>query len=273
VLFKVDRNTVEQRSLNNHKSIIKASQKRHLLDSPVSPDRSEGRGWPAIAPSMMCADFLDLGQELARFAAHGVEWLHQDIMDGHFVPNLALNADLCRLMAQAAPGIRHDVHLMVEEPERYIARFAGLPGLRVSFHPETTRHSPALIARIRDLGGTVGIAISPAFTVESFRHLLPLVDQVTVLTVNPGFAGQKLLDWCLPKISEVRLWAERHSAGLDISVDGNVSWENIPRMQAAGANCFVLGTSSIFQRDVDRDEALRRVRRMLAEKRGKEVRP
>jgi ribulose-phosphate 3-epimerase len=216
-----------------------------------------------LAPSMMCADILALGAELATFVADGVEWLHLDVMDGRFVPNLTLGPDVCRALARGC-AIPQDVHLMVEEPERFLPLFAGLPGARLSFHAETTRHPPAVIAAIRAQGASPGLALSPATPVEAVRHLLALVDQVTVMTVNPGFAGQPLLDWCLPKLTEVRAWADVHRPQLDVAVDGNVSWANLPRMRAAGANHFVLGTSSLFQRDLGRSEALRRIRALLA---------
>lgn len=212
----------------------------------------------------MCADLLALAEELRVFADAGVEWLHQDIMDGHFVPNFTLGPDLCAAMAAAFPALAHDVHLMVETPERHVEAFATLPRARITFHPEATRHAPALISRIRALGASPGLALSPAVPVSFIQHLLPLVDQVTVMTVNPGFAGQKLLEWCLPKIEEVRARADRCRPELDVSVDGNVSWENIPRMRAAGANIFVLGTSSLFQKGTSRAESLRRVRALLA---------
>jgi ribulose-phosphate 3-epimerase len=211
----------------------------------------------------MCADFLSLGAEVERFAGNGIEWLHEDIMDGHYVPNFSLGIDLCRALARAAPNLAHDVHLMVESPEHHIAAFAGLPRARISIHPETTRHAPAVLGLIRKAGASPGIAISPAVAVESLRHLLPLVDAVTVMTVNPGFAGQELLDWCLPKISEVRAWADCRRPELDVAVDGNVSWANLPRMRAAGANLFVLGKSSLFQDGVGRIEALGRIRSLL----------
>lgn len=211
----------------------------------------------------MCADLLALAAELRFLAEAGVEWLHQDIMDGHFVPNFTMGPDLCSAMAAAVPSLRHDVHLMVEEPERHVEAFAGLPRARIAFHPETTRHAPVLIARIRALGASPALALSPAMPVEFIHHLLPLVDQVTVMTVNPGFAGQKLLDWCLPKIEEVRGLADRCRPELDVTADGNVSWDNIPRMREAGANIFVLGTSSLFQKGVTRADSLRRVRALL----------
>lgn len=235
-----------------------------MIEPMIAPVSPKPRRRPLqLAPSMMCADFLALGDELRRLVEAGVHWLHQDVMDGSFVPNFTMGPDLCRSMAAGMPDLSHDVHLMVEEPERHIALFAGLPGARIAFHPETTRHAPALIARIRELGASPALALSPAVTVDSLRHLLGLVDQVTVMTVNPGYAGQALLEWCLPKITEVRAWADAHHPELDVSVDGNVSWENIPRMRAAGANIFVLGTSSVFQKGLARPEALARVKKLL----------
>lgn len=191
----------------------------------------------------------------------GVDWLHQDVMDGRFVPNLALGIDVMRAMAGAV-RVPHDVHLMVEEPEKYVAMFAGLPGARVTFHPEATRHPVAVITAIRAAGAVPGLALSPAVPVASVGLLLPLVDQVTVMTVNPGFAGQALLEWCLPKVAEVRAWAEAHRPELVVAVDGNVSWANIPRMVAAGADALVLGTSSLFQKGLGREDAWRRLREL-----------
>jgi len=237
--------------------------------APPAPGESPAAGQPAVrlSPSMMCADLLAVGEELERFAAHKVEWLHQDIMDGHFVPNLTLGIDFCRAVAKVS-AIRQDVHLMVERPEAYLDAFASLPGARITFHPETTRHPVVAIERIRALGASPGLAVSPATSLAGLVHLLPLVDQVTVMTVNPGFAGQKLIDWCLPKISEVRAWAKINRPDLDVEVDGNVSWTNIPRMVAAGANVLVLGTSSLFGADMAREAAFARLEAMVGRPRG-----
>ena len=166
-------------------------------------------------------------------------------MDGRYVPNFTLGPDYCRALSVASL-IPLDVHLMVEEADRHVALFAGFPGTRVSFHPETVRQPVRLVERIRELGASPGIALDPAMPIDACRHLLPLVDQVVVMTVNPGYAGQKLLPFCLPKITECRRLLDACGSPAAVQVDGNVSWENIPRMVAAGADILVAGTSSLF---------------------------
>jgi ribulose-phosphate 3-epimerase len=219
-------------------------------------------GKPKIAPSMMCADFLHLADELRLLEEHGADWLHIDIMDGHYVPNLTLGIDYCRALA-GATRIPCDVHLMVERPEAHAEPFCRLPGARVTFHPETTRQPVRLIARIRELGASPGIAIEPGIPVGQFRHLYPLVDQVTIMTVNPGYAGQKLLPHCIEKIAELRARIDRESLAAEISVDGNASWQNIPKMAGAGAGILVLGTSALFERHRPRRESFAELKTLL----------
>lgn len=207
-----------------------------------------------ISPSMMCADFLHLEEELRGFEQNAVDWLHIDVMDGHYVPNFTLGIDYCQALAKAT-RIPFDVHLMVERPEAHIEPFAHLPGARLTFHPETVRQPMRLIERIRELGASPGLALDPSHTVEQFRHLIPTVDQVLVMTVNPGYAGQKLLPHCLTKIAELRAWLTQEGLPTEIEVDGNVSWQNIPKMAEAGADILVVGTSSLFEKHRPRSES------------------
>lgn len=210
----------------------------------------------------MCADFLHLEEEVRLLEANGVEWLHIDVMDGHYVPNFTLGIDYCRALATATK-IPMDVHLMIENPERHIEPFCALPGARVTFHPETVYQPVRVIERIRELGASPGIAIDPAQPVQQFQHLIPLVDQVMVMTVNPGYAGQKLIPFCLDKIAEVREFIRCKGLAAEIEVDGNVSWVNIPKMIDAGADILVLGTSALFEKHRSRKESLSDLRQLL----------
>jgi len=216
-----------------------------------------------ISPSMMCADPLALGEVLGVLAAAKIEWLHIDVMDGHYVPNFTLGPDYCRALTKVSP-IPLDVHLMVESPERHIALFAGFSGARVTFHPETTHQPVRVIEQIREAGASPGIALDPALPVENCAHLLPLVDQVTIMTVNPGYAGQKLLPFCLPKITQVRTLLRNLDAKALVQVDGNVSWTHIPAMVAAGADILVAGTSSLFVEGRITAERINRMRALTA---------
>lgn len=210
---------------------------------------------------MMCADFLHLEREVRLLEKYEVEWLHIDVMDGNYVPNFTLGIDYCRALA-GATSIPFDVHLMIEHPERHIEPFCALPGARVTFHPETVYQPVRLIERIRELGASPGIAIDPAQPVECSRHLIPLVDQVLVMTVNPGYAGQRLIPHCLKKIAEVREFIVREKLAAAIEVDGNVSWSNIPKMIEAGADILVVGTSSLFEKHRPHEESLCELRQL-----------
>jgi len=217
----------------------------------------------AVAPSMMCADFLHLADELDLFADTAVEWLHMDIMDGAYVPNFTLGPDYCRAVA-AHSQIPQDIHMMVEHPDRHVANFFGLPGVRITFHPETVRQPVRLIERIREGGAAPGIAVDPAIPIEHYKHLLPLVDQVCIMTVNPGYAGQKLIPYCIDKIRETRLMIDALGLSTEIEVDGNVSWANIPSMIRAGADILVVGTSSLFSKTEPRRDTMAQLRAATA---------
>jgi ribulose-phosphate 3-epimerase len=217
---------------------------------------------PRIAASMMCADVLHLESDLDLLESSGIDYLHMDIMDGHYVPNIALSPDFCRRVG-AASTLPQDIHLMVENVDAFVPMFTSLEPAYISFHPETSRHPVRTIQAIRAAGPVPGIALDPAMTVESVELLLREVGLVCVMAVSPGYSGQKLVPWSLDKIGD--LAERRDRAGLDfqIEVDGNASWENIPKMLEAGADIIVGGTSSIFDASLPRERALGRARQLL----------
>lgn len=203
---------------------------------------------PIIAPSLMCADMLNLGDDVKALEAAGAGAFHVDIMDGHFVDNLALNFDILKQVRSLA-NIPIDVHLMVANPEACMERALAAGADLCIFHTEASRFPLRLIRMIHAAGAAAGIAINPATPVEAVKLLLPQIQMVLVMTVEPGFAGQKLISFALDKIAELSSFKEEQNLDFAIGVDGAISQEVARQAAKRGASFFVGGTSGVFLKD------------------------
>ena len=216
-----------------------------------------------IAPSIMCADFMNLKECVRDFEENGIEYIHVDIMDGHFVSNYTLGTDFCKILKRNT-SIPLDIHLMIEEPEKKLDWFDFGEGDYVSVHAESTRHLQRALAQIKGRGAKAMVALNPATPFECLEWVLKDIDGVLLMTVNPGFAGQKLVPQCIDKITKLRSYLEeRGYTNVEIEVDGNVSFENARKMSDAGADIFVAGTSSLFQAGVSMSDSVKRMREAI----------
>jgi ribulose-phosphate 3-epimerase len=201
-----------------------------------------------IAPSILAADFSRLGEEIARVEAAGCELLHMDVMDGHFVPNLTIGPDLVQSLRQVT-ALPFDVHLMVENPENFIERFAAAGADYITVHVEAARHLHRVLEEIKACGARAGAALNPATPWETLRHVVGDLDQVVLMTVNPGFCGQRFIEAMLPKISACAEWLRRENPACRLSVDGGVNSATAPGVLAAGAQVLIAGSAVFGQAD------------------------
>ena len=197
---------------------------------------------PRIAPSLLAADFRNLEAEVRACEAAGAEILHFDIMDGRFVPNISFGAMVIKAM-RPLTGIRFETHLMILEPERYIEEFVKAGSDLVTVHYEASNHVQRTLARIRELGAKSGLALNPGTPLDALDYLLDDIDLVLIMTVNPGFGGQKLIPATVRKVEEASQRIRTAGRSIDLEVDGGVGPDNARELAAAGADVFVAGTT------------------------------
>ena len=217
-----------------------------------------------IAPSILSADFARLGEQVEVMKSGGASMLHVDVMDGHFVPNISIGVPVVHCL-RAATDLLLDCHLMIEEPDRYVPAFIEAGAQMVSVHQEACPHLDRSVRLIRDLGADAGVVLNPATPVHTLDDVLACVDFVLIMSVNPGFGGQKLLPHTLDKIRRLSRLREERGLGYRIEIDGGVTLENLPRIVEAGCDIVVAG-STIFGAD-DPRAALETMRRTVDETR------
>jgi ribulose-phosphate 3-epimerase len=214
-----------------------------------------------IAPSILSADFGHLADEIAAVEAAGADWIHVDVMDGRFVPNITIGP-LVVEAARRATSLPLDVHLMIEEPERYVGDFVKAGAATVGVHVEACPHLHRTLAQIREAGARASVVLNPATPAEWVRPVLEATDQVLVMSVNPGFGGQRFIEAVLPKLRQLRGWIDEAGLAVDLEVDGGIAPATIGRAAAAGANAFVAG-NAVFGA-ADYAEAIAALRRAAA---------
>ena len=201
-----------------------------------------------IAPSILAADFARLGEEVDNVLAAGADWVHFDVMDNHYVPNLTIGPMVCKALRDYGVSAPIDVHLMVQPVDELIGLFAKAGATYITFHPDASIHVDRSLQLVQDAGCKCGLVFNPAASLDSLRYVIDKVDMVLLMSVNPGFGGQQFIPSTLEKIREVRELIDRSGRDIRLEVDGGITTGNVADVAAAGADTFVAG-SAIFGRD------------------------
>jgi ribulose-phosphate 3-epimerase len=199
-----------------------------------------------IAPSILSADFSRLGEEVRAVLAAGADWIHFDVMDNHYVPNLTIGPMVCRALRKSGIDAVIDVHLMVTPVDAVAADFADAGASRISFHPEATQHVDRTIQHIRESGCAPGLVFNPATSLEWLDYTIDKIDTVLIMSVNPGFGGQKFIPSAIEKLKAARARIDATGRDIRLEIDGGVKVENVGEIARAGADTFVAG-SAIFE--------------------------
>ncbi|OEH91218.1 ribulose-phosphate 3-epimerase [Bacillus solimangrovi] len=210
-----------------------------------------------IAPSILSADFARLGEEIKDVERGGADYIHVDVMDGHFVPNITIGPLIVEAI-RPVTNLPLDVHLMIEKPDQYISAFAKAGADIITVHVEACTHLHRTIQLIKQEGVKAGVVVNPATPIESIQHIIADVDMVLLMTVNPGFGGQKFIESVVPKIKQVKELADATGREIEIEVDGGVNIETAKLVKDAGANVLVAG-SAVFNKE-DRKKAIEEIR-------------
>jgi ribulose-phosphate 3-epimerase len=213
-----------------------------------------------ISASVLSADFGRLAEHVREAEQAGVDWIHVDVMDGHFVPNLTIGPAVTKALRRAT-SLPLDVHLMISNPERYVEAFAAAGADWVGVHVEATAHLERLIQQIKETGAKAAVTLNPATPLDCLEYVLPEVDMVLLMTVNPGFSGQKFIPGVLPKVRRLRQMIDAQELDVLIQVDGGVQLDTVGALVAAGADVFVSG-SGIFN-DKPLAENVRRLKELM----------
>ena len=212
-----------------------------------------------ISPSILSADFSQLGNEIKRLEEAGADLIHVDVMDGHFVPNLTIGPEIIKKIRPFTKKI-FDVHLMISPVDKYIKEFANSGADIITFHPEATENTTKTIQLIRDCNKKVGISLKPKSEISLIQDVLDKIDLVLIMSVEPGFGGQKFMPEVIPKLKELKSIIDRKKLNVDLEIDGGINFVNVKQVKDAGANILVSGSTIFKENNGDLEKNIRLLR-------------